>query len=209
MGYAQRKKERRAMINHLLEQQWNIFGTLKFVDGRRIGRESRDLLLRSYWNKIDHILFGRAAERQRVRVPRWCFAHTGADSDNFHVHYALSAPLRDVEQTCMLLNAVWAQYHYQTGPLAKNWVTPVQDRRAVAEYLTREYWRLGSATFLDHISWDQTPASRMAEFRHEAQAQRISRAASLYWLRQAQQAYEAHMANTKAGTELFTVMERG
>ncbi len=205
----QRKKERRAMIDHLLEQEWNIFGTLKFVDGRRIGPKSRDLLLRSYWNKVDRVFFGRAAERQRVRVARWCFAHTGSDSDNFHVHFVLRAPLRNVEHTCMLLNAVWVQHHYQTAPLAKNWITPVQDRRAVAEYLTREYWRLGSATYLDHISWNHTDASRVAEFRHDAQAQRISRAASPYWLRQARQAFEAHMEKTKAGTELFTVLKRG
>ena len=34
---------------------------------------------------------------------------------------------------CCLLNAVWAQHHAQTAPLAKNWIMPVQDRAAVAE----------------------------------------------------------------------------
>ena len=51
MTYEQRKQERQALIDHLLAQDWNVFGTLKFVNGRTIGRSSADKLLRSYWNK--------------------------------------------------------------------------------------------------------------------------------------------------------------
>ena len=54
---------------------------------------------------------------------------------------------------CCLLNAVWAQHHAQTAPLAKNWIMPVQDRAAVASYVTHEYWRMGSDTILDELSW--------------------------------------------------------
>ena len=52
MTYEQRKQERQALIDHLLAQEWNVFGTLKFVNGRTIGsRSSADKLLRSYWNQ--------------------------------------------------------------------------------------------------------------------------------------------------------------
>ena len=47
MTYEQRKQERQALIDHLLTQNWNVFGTLKFVNGRTIGRSSADKLLRS------------------------------------------------------------------------------------------------------------------------------------------------------------------
>jgi hypothetical protein len=67
MTYEQRKQERQALIEHLLAQDWNVFGTLKFVNGRTIGRDSADKLLRSYWNKIDRLMFGKAAERQNMR----------------------------------------------------------------------------------------------------------------------------------------------
>ena len=33
MTYEQRKQERQALIEHLLAQNWNVFGTLKFVNG--------------------------------------------------------------------------------------------------------------------------------------------------------------------------------
>ena len=38
MTFAQRKRERRALMDNLLERDWDVFGTLKFVNCRRIGR---------------------------------------------------------------------------------------------------------------------------------------------------------------------------
>ena len=118
MTYEQRKQERQALIEHLLAQDWNVFGTLKFVNGRTIGRSSADKLLRSYWNKIDRMFFGKAAERQNMRVPRWCFAHEGSDSENYHIHFALQAPIPDVDHMCCIAErSVGAASHAQTAPL--------------------------------------------------------------------------------------------
>ena len=191
----QRRQERQAVMDDLLAQDWNVFGTLKFVNGRTIGRHSADKLLRLYWNRADRVFFGKSAERQNLRIPRWCFAHEGSDSENFHVHFALLSPVSDVEHACCVLNAMWAQLHTQTAPLAKNWVMPVTDRSAVAQYLTKEYWRLGSKTVLDALCWNQTSADAMAHYEHEAQHARISRAASPFWLSQAQQALKTQQAN--------------
>ena len=107
MIYEQRKQERQALIDHLLTQDWNVFGTLKFVNGRTIGRSSADKLLRSYWNRIDRMFFGKAAERQNMRVPRWCFAHEGSDHENYHVHFVVQSPLQNTQSMCCLLNAEW------------------------------------------------------------------------------------------------------
>ena len=209
MTYEQRKQERQALIEHLLTQDWNVFGTLKFVNGRTIGRDSADKLLRSYWNKIDRLMFGKAAERQNMRVPRWCFAHEGGDTENYHIHFALQAPILDVDHMCCVLNAVWAQHHAQTAPLAKNWIMPVTYRAAVASYLTREYWRLGSDTFLDAVSWDdRAAANAFKDYNHLKQANRLSRAVSQLWLRQAQQALGDQKAAYEAQADL-QMMERG
>ena len=108
MTYEQRKQERQALIDHLMVQDWNVFGTLKFVNGRAIGRSSADKLLRSYWNKMDRVMFGKAAERQNMRVPRWCFAHEGSDHENYHVHFVMKSASNNTETMCCLLNAVWA-----------------------------------------------------------------------------------------------------
>ncbi|MDB4038894.1 hypothetical protein N9490_00340 [Planktomarina temperata] len=209
MTFEQRKQERQALIEYLLAQEWNVFGTLKFVNGRTIGSSSADKLLRSYWNRIDRMFFGKAAERQNMRVPRWCFAHEGSDSENYHIHFALQAPIPDVDHMCCTLNAVWAQHHNQTAPLFKNWIMPVTDRTAVASYLTQEYWRLGSDTFLDAVSWDdQTAVNAFKDYHHLKQANRQSRAASPLWFRQAQQAFGDQKAAYEAQADL-QMMERG
>ena len=209
MTYEQRKQERQALIEHLLAQDWNVFGTLKFVNGRTIGRNSANKLLRNYWNKMDRMMFGKAAERQNMRVPRWCFAHEGGDTENYHIHFALQAPIPDVDHMCCTLNAVWAQHHNQTAPLFKNWIMPVTDRTAVASYLTREYWLLGSDTISDNLCWD-TPQLNFAPNDNYAQQQahRITRAASPLWLQQAQQALGDQKAQYKASGDL-QMMERG
>ena len=209
MGFEQRKQERQALVQHLMAQDWNVFGTLKFVNGRTIGRESANKLLRSYWNKVDRIIYGKAAERQNMRVPRWCFAHEGSDCENFHVHFVMPSPLQDTEQTCCLLNAIWAQHHTQTAPLAKNWIMPVQDRTAVASYVTHEYWRMGSDTVSDNLSWDTAQSNSGPNDNYaQQQAHRITRAASPLWLQQAQQALNTQQARYEASGDL-QMMERG
>ena len=213
MTYEQRRQERQALIDHLLAQDWNVFGTLKFVSGRTIGRDSANKLLRNYWNKIDRLMFGKAAERQNMRVPRWCFAHEGGDTENYHIHFALQAPILDVDHMCCVLNAVWAQHHTQTASLAKNWVMPVQDRAAVASYVTHEYWRMGSDTILDALSWTAKQSYYLTvhalnEHYFQQQAQRIQKAVSPLWLRQAQQALHTQKAQYEASGDL-QMMKRG
>ena len=176
------RRERRELNEYLLEQDWDVFGTLKFVDGRTIGSVTANKLLRSYWNRIDRVFFGHAADRRNVRVPRWCFAHEGSDQENFHIHFLLKSPIANTEQTCAVLNAVWAQHHPQTGPMAKNWIMPVNNRASAVNYVTREYWRIGSATLLDDISWAKTSAADMTVQETEQQARRINKAASSAWI---------------------------
>ena len=209
MGFEQRKQERQALSEHLMAHDWNVFGTLKFVNGRTIGRDSANKLLRSYWNKIDRVTFGKAAECQNMRIPRWCFAHEGSDHENFHVHFVLQSKLQDTEHMCCLLNAVWAQHHAQTAPLAKNWIMPAQDRAAVASYVTHEYWRIGSDTILDNLCWGAEQSNYAPNDNYSQQrAYRIQRAASPLWLKQAQQALYTQQARYEASGDL-QMMKRG
>ena len=204
---AQRKRERKGLVADLLAQDCNVFVTLKFINGRTIGRYGANKLLHQYWNRIDRTFFGNAAHRQKVRVPRWCFAHEGSDSENFHVHFALLAPIQDIDRTCCILNSVWAQHHSQTAPLAKNYIMPVLDRSEVASYLTKEYWRLGADTQLVGLCWDQTCSDTMAQYEHAQQQARIQRAASPLWLRHAEQALKAQLAEYEEEQDL-SVVER-
>ena len=197
------------MVQHLLAQEWDLFGTLKFVNGRTIGRHSANKLLRSYWNKVDRIIYGKAAERQNMRVPRWCFAHEGGDHENFHVHFVTPSPLQGTEDMCCLLNVIWAQHHTQTAPLVKNWIMPVKDRAAVTSYVTHEYWRMGSDTISDNLCWDSAQLNFAPNYNYtQQQAHRITREANPIWLQQAQHALNTQQAQYEASGDL-QIVERG
>jgi hypothetical protein len=189
-----RKQERTELMANLLEQDWDVFGTLKFVNGRSIGHDTAHKLLRSYWNRVDRVFFGHSADRQNIRVPRWCFAHEGSDSENFHIHFLLKSPIADTVHACCALNAVWAQHHKQTGSMTKNWIMPAIDRWEVANYATREYWRLGADTQLLDISWGHGCPEAMRAYEHEQQAVRINKAASPIWMHHAEKAYADYWA---------------
>ena len=78
--------------------------------------------------------------------------------------------------------------------MTKNWIMPVIDRWEVANYVTREYWRMGADTQLVDITWDAGCAEAMLAYEHEQQALRINKAASPIWMRQAQKAYAHYWA---------------
>ena len=208
MTLTNRYRERKALMTSLLDRRWDVFGTLRFVNGRTIGRNTADKLLRSYSNRIDRLFFGHAADRQNIRVPRWCFVHEGSDTENFHVHFLLKSPITDTKRFCCALNAVWAQHHKQTGPMDKNWIMPVIDRWDVANYVTREYWRMGADTQLLDITWDAGCPKAMRAYEHEQQAVRINKAASPIWMHQAKKAYAEYWA--RYSSEGITALaERG
>ena len=195
MTYEQRKQERQALIDHLMDQDWNVFGTLKFVNGRTIGRSSADKLLRSYWNRIDRMFFGKAAERQNMRVPRWCFAHEGSDHENYPRSLCNEERTADTE-TCAVYST---QCGRSTILKQRHW-----QRTGSCQYRTVPQWPATSHTSIGawaviHSGQAQldcravlTSRSALDEHYTQQQAQRIQRAASPLWLRQAQQALDDH-----------------
>ena len=81
---------------------------------------------------------------------------------------------------------------------------PVIDRWEVANYVTREYWRMGADTQLVDITWDAGCAEAMLAYENEQQALRINKAASPIWMRQAQKAYAHYWA--RYSTEGITAL---
>ena len=90
---------------------------------------------------------------------------------------------------------------------------PAQDRAAVASYVTHEYWRMGSDTILDKLSWTAKQSYYLTDHAldeqyTQQQANRLSRAASPLWLKQAHQALGDQQARYEASSDL-QMMERG
>ena len=184
----------RELYRYLLDRHWDVFGTLKFHSGRRISFNRAHMQLRNFWNKLDRVIYGKAAERG-CRVNRWCFAHAGTHSDNYHVHFVALAPIEQGE-FCALANTLWTKTSPATAGIDQNWITPVLYPDRVAGYVTREVWKLGPASFDAGISADTGVTYQSTLERLVAQGQRLARAISANERQAAQDALKQHRAGT-------------
>jgi hypothetical protein len=184
----------RELYRYLQDRDWNVFGTLKFQPVRRISNSQAHMQLRYFWNKLDRVIYGKAAETG-CRVNRWCFAHTGSHSDNYHIHFVAQAPINMLE-FCALANTLWAKTSPETAGIDQNWITPVLYPDRVAGYVTREVWKLGPASFDTMISADTGVTYQNTPERLAAQVQRIARAISANERQAALDALKQHRAGT-------------
>jgi hypothetical protein len=184
----------RELYRYLLDRDWNVFGTLKFQPVRRISNSVAHIQLRYFWNKLDRVIYGKAAETG-CRVNRWCFSHAGSHSDNYHIHFVAQAPIQTLE-FCALANTLWAKTSPETAGIDQNWITPVLYPDRVAGYVTREVWKLGPASFDAMISADNRVTYQNTPERLAAQSLRIARAISANERQAALDALKLHRAGT-------------
>ena len=185
---------RRELYRYLLLREWDVFGTLKFQTKNRISNRRAHMLVRCYWNQLDRVIYGKAAERG-CRVQRWCFAHAGSHSDNYHVHFVAQSPIPTLE-FCALANTLWAKTSPVTAGIDKNWITPVLYPDRVAGYVTREVWKLGPASLDTQISADTGVTYQNTAERAVAQDHRLARAISANERQAALDALEQHKAGS-------------
>jgi hypothetical protein len=184
----------RELYRYLLDREWDVFGTLKFHSGSRISFNRAHMQLRHFWNQLDRVIYGKATECG-CRVNRWCFAHAGSHSDNYHVHFVAQSPI-DTLEFCALANTLWAKTSPATAGIDQNWITPVLYPDRVAGYVTREVWKLGPASFDAQISADTGVTYQNTPERLVAQEERISRAVSANERQAALDALKQHRAGS-------------
>ena len=102
------KKTPEKWADGLANGGYNIAGTLKFYNGRTIGKNNATALLGAYWHKVDRTLFGQAADNG-YGVQRWCFTEYGSDGHNLHVHFIAKSPIA-VRPCCAALNALFGKH---------------------------------------------------------------------------------------------------
>ena len=202
-----RKSQQQQFEDWLLARDWDVFGTLKFQPIKNISASKAHAVVRHFVNKLDRVVYGKAAECG-IRVQRWCFAHEGSASDNYHVHLVAKSPF-EPELFCCLSNVLWTKQARVTGSINKNWFTPVISRERVAAYLTKEYWKLGEESFDAMISADSELSFEPNEHREILQRERIARAMTDNEYRAAHAALIEHKAKTEQRLALRDRKESG
>ncbi len=112
------------------ERRWNVYDTLKLQLERWISCTHAYRLLGCFWEGLDRVIYGKAAERGR-RVNRWCFSNAGSHNDNYHLHFVALAET-STEEFCCLAETLWTSQRPATAGIEQNWITPsISCRRIV------------------------------------------------------------------------------
>ena len=127
---------REAWANEIAKGDFDVFGTLKFIDGRTVSAEKATPLWAAYWHKIDTIVFGHAADKG-LGVNRLCFDELGECETNRHLHFVAQAPI-DTDVFCAMLNAVWEGFCVDAAALRFNEITPIRSKRNAGAYMVKE-----------------------------------------------------------------------
>jgi hypothetical protein len=178
----------------LADKGYDIAGTLKFYNGRTIGKNKATALLGAYWHKVDRMLFGKAADKG-YGVERWCFTEYGSDEKNLHVHFIAKSPIA-VRPCCAVLNALWANMDTTTADVAHNWITPIQDARAAIGYAAKDTRYLGTDFIGEKISHTNAAGIDTGTDYTEAQIKRIANRISQRHLTEAYEAMERQIVQT-------------
>jgi hypothetical protein len=188
------KMAQQGWTDGLADSGYDVAGTLKFYNGRTIGKSKAAALLGAYWHKVDRTLFGQASNKG-YGVERWCFSEYGSDGQNLHVHFIAKSPIA-VRPCCAVLNALWANMDTTTADVEHNWITPIRDTRAAIGYATKDTRRLGTDFIGEKISHTNATGRGLGEFDTEAQIARIARRITDRHLTEAYKAMERQIVQT-------------
>lgn len=129
------------------EFEWNITGTLNFVQNRKPHIDEAKRQWRSFFNIADRLVYGKAYKQSRI--PRFACIHLGGNGDNPHLQFvALSAD--DPAPLCIALNAIWAGFPLAAPP-SKNSITPTISKDRSINYGGHEHWFQGADTYATDI----------------------------------------------------------
>lgn len=125
-----------ALADWAMSQPWDIFGTLNFAFRRKPSQQEARRAFSRFWNEIDRRCYGQS-HNGRLGIPRFAWIHSGADGDNFHMHFLAQTPF-DVKETCILLNSIWTESSERAAVPSQNEILPVRSLEGAAWYPQHE-----------------------------------------------------------------------
>lgn len=140
-------QEKKALADWLLEQEYTVFGTLKFADGYSIQIDQAEKIVLQFFNKLDRVYFGNATTNKNIRHERAAFLHKGISRENTHYHF-LAKPDIDPVLFCRLARKQWAIMSTKTMSYKNTQIELIRNNDAAANYILHEYNTLGSDTLL-------------------------------------------------------------
>lgn len=125
-------------ITKIMKGPYDVTGVLTFKDGDRMCHKTAIKLMNTFWHRVDRVFFGTAADKG-YGINRLCFLEFGKSQRCIHMHFVAQSMIDPVVFSA-ILNVLWNMLNADTAELSKNWITPIHDKLAIAEYVTKEMW---------------------------------------------------------------------
>ena len=95
--------------NWVAEQQFWLFGTAKYYEGRKVTRKAAEQDAKHFFNILDRKLICRSDCKRGRRLPRLVFIETGVTRDNTHIHFYIKGRdlIKDYNKIKMLSEEIW------------------------------------------------------------------------------------------------------
>jgi hypothetical protein len=190
------KTTQQAWKDELVSGNYDVFGTLKFAEKKRVGAATAEKLWSAYWHKVDWVCFGQAASKG-YGVERWCFEEWGEYDEKLHLHFVARAPF-DTMAFCAVLNALWATSSKKAAPLHDNWITPIVDVQKAAGYTIKDTRRFSLGTAGLKCSHRNTRAPSSNPSHLPQQAKRIQKTIPIDTFEQAYLALNWQISKSQA-----------
>lgn len=159
-------------IKKIVTGPYDITGVLAFKDGERMCHEEAIKLFDRFWHKADRVFFGRAAEKG-YGISRLCFLEFGKSQKCIHAHFVAQSIIDPVAFSA-ILNVLWNTLHDDTAELKSNWITPIHNKQAIAEYVTKEMWRVRDDNTVIHCDHRNADPDAYTSFDAAARLDRIA-----------------------------------
>ena len=167
-----KQQGQQALVDWLVEQNFTVFGTLKFTDGFEIHHKLAEKLVRKYFTALDRAYYGSAVTNSNIGHNRAVFLHKGASQQNIHYHF-LAKPNTDAALFCKLARKQWAGLDTHTMGFLDTQIELVRDNDAAANYMLHEYKNLGANTLFTAATHINTSTVPVAKYRNMRQLRRL------------------------------------
>ncbi|GHA60310.1 hypothetical protein GCM10008927_27300 [Amylibacter ulvae] len=145
MNHSNSYKQQEAIIDWLNDKNWQVFGTLKFLDGHSISKEIAEKDINNFFNRLDRTYLGSNLVKDNNRIERFVFYHTGKSGSNIHFHF-LAKPNCQIDFFCKTAKCLWEATSKHSVPYEHLIIDEIRSKKGATRYCLHEYPKLGENT---------------------------------------------------------------
>ena len=182
MPSQQKNLEYAALCSWALRTEWQVFGTLKFVNADQLPKLLPRKIAAKFFNKLDQVVYGKNYAAKGYRIQRFVCEQYGFSGTNVHYHFVAN-PFQGESSNAALLGfcetakCIWEEAHERTNSFINTDIAPVRDSFGAATYCFHEHANLKADTLMEqftHTACETTNEAALPKIRRALRRQIVN-----------------------------------